>query len=59
MPMNRRSFLKSSFAVGAAISLPAVSYGRVMGANEKIRCGVIGLNNRGKCSNVLNEIEEV
>ena len=48
MPMKRRSFLKSSFAVGAAISLPAVSYGRVMGANAKIRCGVIGLNNRGK-----------
>lgn len=48
MTTNRRTFLQSSLAVGAAISLPASAYGRVLGTNEKIRCGVIGLNNRGK-----------
>ena len=48
MTIQRRSFLKSTIAAGAAISLPAAAYGRVIGTNEKIRCGVIGLNNRGK-----------
>lgn len=46
--IQRRSFLKSTFAAGAAISLPAISYGRVIGTNDKIRCAVIGLNGRGK-----------
>ncbi|MFK7769167.1 MAG: Gfo/Idh/MocA family protein [Mariniblastus sp.] len=48
MSFSRRIFLKSSLAVGTAVSLPAISYGRVMGSNEKIRCAVIGLNGRGK-----------
>ncbi len=48
MPIQRRDFLKSTIAAGAAISMPAAAYGRVMGTNEKVRCGVIGLNNRGK-----------
>ena len=47
MTTNRRSFLKSSLAAGAAISLPAMAYGRVLGTNDKIRCAVIGLNGRG------------
>ena len=48
MSIQRRSFLKSSVAIGAAISLPAISYGRVIGTNEKIRCAVIGVNGRGR-----------
>ncbi|QEG24190.1 Gfo/Idh/MocA family oxidoreductase [Mariniblastus fucicola] len=48
MTIKRRHFLKSSLAAGAAISLPAMAYGRVLGTNEKIRCAVIGLNGRGK-----------
>ena len=48
MTTNRRKFLKSSLAVGAAISLPASAYGRVLGTNDKIRCAVIGLNDRGE-----------
>ena len=47
MTTNRRTFLQTSLAAGAAISLPALAYGRVPGSNEKIRCAVIGLNNRG------------
>ncbi len=45
--VNRRNFLKSSVVVGSTISLPAAAYGRVMGSNDKVRCGVIGLNGRG------------
>ena len=48
MNANRRSFLKSSLAAGTAISLPASSYGRVLGTNDKIRCCVIGIHSRGK-----------
>jgi len=48
MSIKRRVFLKSTVAAGAAISLPAISYGRVLGTNDKVRCAVIGLNGRGK-----------
>ncbi len=48
MSFNRRSFLKSGVAAGAAISMSPAAYGRVIGANEKFRCAVIGLNGRGK-----------
>src|SRR5437016_4034796 len=46
--LNRRSFLKRSFAAGAALSLPAYSWAQVPGANEDIRLAVIGFNGRGK-----------
>jgi predicted dehydrogenase len=42
--MNRRDFTK---AAGAAGLLTALSANRVMGANERIRLGFIGLGNRG------------
>ena len=46
---SRRSFLKTgALASTAAFTLTARSYGRVVGANEKLRVGVIGLNGRGK-----------
>ncbi len=48
MAVHRRQLLKSSLIAGSAASLPAISYGRVVGSNESIRCGVIGLNGRGK-----------
>ena len=48
MSVSRRRFLKSSFVAGTAVSMPAISYGRVMGSNEKIRCAVIGVNGRGR-----------
>lgn len=47
MKPNRRMFVKSAVAAGTALSLPAISYGRVMGANDKPRVAVIGLNGRG------------
>jgi predicted dehydrogenase len=48
MTINRRKLLQTTAAVGAAISMPAIAYGRIIGAQEKIRCAVIGLNGRGK-----------
>lgn len=47
MSFNRRQLLQTTLAAGAAISMPAVSYGRIIGTNQKIRCAVIGLNGRG------------
>ncbi len=52
---SRRSFLRHSSAIlaggflaGGANSLSAASYGRVVGANEKLRGAVIGFNGQGK-----------
>ena len=46
-PITRRKFIQGSAAAGAAIALPASSWGRVIGANEEIRVACAGLNNRG------------
>ncbi|MEO8351104.1 MAG: Gfo/Idh/MocA family oxidoreductase [Chthoniobacteraceae bacterium] len=45
--MNRRTFLKSSIAAAAAVSLPARTYAQSPGANSDIRVAVIGFNGRG------------
>ncbi|MDZ7370991.1 MAG: twin-arginine translocation signal domain-containing protein, partial [candidate division KSB1 bacterium] len=42
--MTRRSFLKTG---AAAAALSAFSYGKVLGANDTVRVGVIGLNSKG------------
>ena len=47
MGLNRRSFLQTTALAGTALSMPALSYGRVMGTNDKIRVCVIGVNSRG------------
>ncbi len=51
---SRRDFIKKSVGASAAIAvggvLPgysALSYGRIVGANEKIRASVVGVNSRG------------
>ncbi|MEL6925266.1 MAG: twin-arginine translocation signal domain-containing protein, partial [Bacteroidota bacterium] len=46
---TRRSFIKKSAvtAAGLAIGLPAKSYNRILGANDRINFGVAGLNGRG------------
>ena len=43
---SRREFLAAASA-GAALSFTAASYGRVVGANERIAIGVIGCGGRG------------
>ena len=40
-PVSRRSFAR------AAVSATALSYGRIQGANERLRIGYIGVGNRG------------
>ena len=48
MNQTRRSFLKTSIAASAALSLPARIYAQAAGANNDIRIGVIGFNGRGQ-----------
>lgn len=50
---SRRGFLQKGIAAGAAVSwslshMSAASYGRVIGANERIRLGLIGCGGRGR-----------
>jgi hypothetical protein len=46
---NRRDFLKSSLAAGTVVSsLNAVAPSRILGANDRIRIGVIGTGGRGR-----------
>ena len=47
--INRRNFVKSAVAGGAALAaMPAQSYSRIVGANERINIGIIGCGNRGR-----------
>lgn len=45
--MSRRSFLQSTGAITAAATWTASSYARVIGANDRIRIGFIGVGNMG------------
>jgi predicted dehydrogenase len=51
---HRRDFLKATAVAGAALSLPAVSYGRVMGANGKINVAFLGVG--GRCQEHVNVV---
>lgn len=51
---SRRSFIKKTAAASVAVSLGGIlpsfsakSYGRIIGANEKLRVSVMGVNSRG------------
>ena len=53
--VSRRSFIKSALmgAAAASVSSPFSAFaidptGKVLGANDKIRIGMIGVNSRGK-----------
>lgn len=57
LPIDRRTFLGAS---AASLVLSATSYGRVYGANDRVRVGIMGMGGRGnehigflaKCENV-------
>ena len=51
---DRRTFLATSAAAGAALSLPAASYGKVLGANENLRVGFLGVG--GRCQQHIDVI---
>ncbi|MGC4056028.1 MAG: Gfo/Idh/MocA family oxidoreductase [Paludibaculum sp.] len=44
-PLNRRKFVRAG---GAALACSALSYGRILGSNDRISMAQIGLGNRGR-----------
>ena len=57
MSSSRRTFLKTSALAVAGAALPARSWSQVMGSNEDLRVGVIGLNGRG--ANHLGSLSKI
>src|SRR3989441_13157542 len=44
--MPRREFMKTAAAGIAAVSIPAASYARILGANDRVRAGIVGFSDR-------------
>lgn len=44
--VTRRDFVKQSALAGLAMSMPAYSYNRIIGANDRIRVGCVGFSDR-------------
>jgi predicted dehydrogenase len=51
---NRRDFLKTTAAGASALALSAASYGKVIGANGKLRIGFLGVG--GRCQQHIDVI---
>src|SRR3984957_12081650 len=47
LPVSRRTFLQTTGAVAATAALTAKSYARVIGANDRIRVGFVGVGGQG------------
>jgi predicted dehydrogenase len=56
-PVDRRGFLATSAVAGAALTLPAASYANVLGANENLRIGFLGVG--GRCQQHIDVILEM
>jgi predicted dehydrogenase len=52
--VNRRDVLKTGVAAGAAMAFTAASYDRVLGANENLRVGFVGVG--GRCQQHVDVI---
>jgi predicted dehydrogenase len=50
MKNTRREFIKNTSLAGLAMSMPAYSYNRIIGANDRIRVGCVGFSDRFKHS---------
>jgi predicted dehydrogenase len=48
--VDRRAFLQSSTALAATTLLPASSYSRILGANDRVRVGIVGFSDRFRSS---------
>ncbi len=48
MDTNRRTFLKTAALGTAGLAMSAKSYGRILGANDRVRVGIVGFSNRAK-----------
>ncbi|MCK4337042.1 MAG: Gfo/Idh/MocA family oxidoreductase, partial [Candidatus Aminicenantes bacterium] len=48
--MTRRRFIKAASVgvAGAALAAPAASYSRILGANDRIRVGIVGFSDRAR-----------
>ncbi len=59
--MERRKFIKSSAVGAAAFSVPIILNARIIGANDRVRVGVIGIRGMGQSHiqnyNVLDNVE--
>src|SRR5712664_2406629 len=44
--MPRREFVKTAAAGIATVSIPAASYARILGANDRVRVGIVGFSDR-------------
>lgn len=47
---NRRDFIKKSALAGLGMSFSAGSYARILGANDRVRVGIIGFSDRFRAS---------
>ncbi|WKN43867.1 Gfo/Idh/MocA family protein [Tunicatimonas pelagia] len=61
---NRRDFIKKSAlgAVGLSTAFSARSYGRILGANDRVRVGIVGFSNRCRGSLIpafMNHADEM
>jgi predicted dehydrogenase len=54
--LSRRGFLQTSAAVAAASTLSASSYASVLGANDRIKIGIVGVGTRG--AQLMNPLVE-
>ncbi len=57
MSSSRRNFIKQSSLAAAGVyvgtlGMSAKSYGRILGANDRVRVGVVGFSDRHKSSHV-------
>ena len=50
MSTSRRSFIKTTAAAASTLAMAPASYGRIMGANDRVRVGVVGFSSRFKGS---------
>jgi len=50
--MTRRKFIKtvSAGTAGAALGIPAASYRRILGSNDRVRVGIVGFSDRARNS---------
>ncbi|MEM7373344.1 MAG: Gfo/Idh/MocA family oxidoreductase [Bacteroidota bacterium] len=50
MNQSRREFIKTTGLASAGLAMSARTYGRILGANDRVRVGVVGFSNRFKGS---------
>ena len=61
--MNRREFVRSTLITAGGMALPLSTYGKVFGANDTIRIGIIGIGSNikigGKGKGEIREFSKI